>query len=315
MFCPSCGKENANTFGYCNACGKALTPVGGIAPGIAPGAAPAPAPAMPPRPMASAMPPTNGPAKRSGVIVAAVVFALVAAAGTFGFLQVRNTEKPEARIKRLVLEASGRQPIKKAFWAKDREFDDAFREQYKGLFRVNQEYMAAVKNTDISAAQKLGSPESFADPSAFTEGLRQVHAVYDLDMGQEQKVHEIVDNLRHIIETSSWSASDREGAVKGFDTGIAEPLAMRQTAVSAEQAWIQSIDDVYTYAEQNHSTFILNNGQLLIADNAVLEEFNSRVRTMNSRRTEFLQAKQNYDQYQQDLFRKMGVNPKDVGLQ
>ncbi|HEY6249470.1 MAG TPA: zinc ribbon domain-containing protein [Candidatus Angelobacter sp.] len=322
MFCPSCGKENANTSGFCNACGKPLPGAG-----VAPAAAPAPAPAAPgaaPRPAQSIYPPRlpidttqpmNAPAKRGPVAGVIVVILLAAAVGGFLYLRTIDDEKPEARIGRLMREAAGQQPIKKAFWSKNREFDDTFRDQYRNLFRINQEYLAAVKNADISAAAKLGSPESFADPASFTQGLSQLHAVYSLDMSQEEKVREVVGSIRHTIETGDWAASDREGVMKGFEAGLAVPLAKRQTAVSAEQAWVQSIDDVYNYAQQNHSVFVLNGGQLLISDNDVLQGFNSRMQTMSSRRTEFLQAKNDYDKFQADMFQKMGVTPKDMGMQ
>lgn len=332
MFCPNCGKENANTFGYCNACGKPLTPPVAPAAGTAPAAAPAPTPGAAPvvspgptSPVAYTYPPVgigqpmSAPPKKSGSVVAIVIIVLLAA-GIGGYLYLRNfdNEEPEARIRRLVREAAGTQPIKTGFaynLSKMKQFDDDFREQYRKLFHANQDYIAAVKNADISAASNMGKAETFVDPSSFSEGLKQLHAVYDLDMAQEQKVAEIIANVRHVIETSSWSASDRQGAMRGFDTGIAEPLAKRKTAVDAEQAWVQSIDDVYDYANRNHPAFVLQDGQLLINDGQVLEEFNSRVRTMNSRRTEFLQAKQAYDTYQQQLFQKMGVDPKEMGIQ
>ena len=245
---------------------------------------------------------------------------VLVAAGVGGYLYLRNAdnEAPEARIGRLILEASGAQPVKTGFaytLSKMKKFDDDFREQYRNLFHINQEYMAAVKSADISAASKLGSPETFADPTSFAEGLRQLHAVYDLDMNQEQKVAQVVSNIRNMIETSDWAASDREAIRKGFDTGIAEPLNKRHNAVSAEQAWVQSIDDLYDYAGRNHAVFILSGGQLLISDNDVLEGFNSRVRTMNSRRTDFLQAKEAYDKFQAETLQKMGVAPKDMGIQ
>lgn len=250
----------------------------------------------------------------------AVVVLILVAVGVGGYLYLRNAdnEKPEARIGRLIREASGEQPVKTGFvynMSRMKKFDDDFREQYRNLFHINQEYMAAVKSADISAASKLGSPETFADPASFAEGLRQLHAVYDLDMNQEQKVAQVVSNMRNMIETSDWAASDREGIRKGFDQGLAGTLNQRHSAVSAEQAWVQSIDDLYDYAGRNHAAFILSGGQLLISDNDVLEGFNSRVRTMNGRRTEFLQAKEAYDKFQAETLQKMGVTPKDMGIQ
>lgn len=85
--------------------------------------------------------------------------------------------------------------------------------------------------------------------------------------------------------------------------------------VSCEQAWIQSIDDVYDYAISNHSVFVLNNGQVAITDDQVLNEFNSKVRAMNARGNQFMQAKRDFDQWQAQLFQKMGVSSKDIGMQ
>lgn len=257
-----------------------------------------------------------------GVIIAAVAGALGAVyymqhhgGQSSGSIISTSSETAEARIGRLIREASGQQPIKEEGSGKEREFDDAFREQYRNMYRANQEYIAAVRKIDTSAFSKLGSPESFADPSSFADGLRQIHVLYDLDMGQEQKVGEIVGNMRHIFETASWAASDRDNAMRQFEAGIAEPLAKRRGTVTAEQSWVQSIDDVYDYAQRNHSVFSLSGGQLVISDNSVLQEFNSKVQDMNGRRTAFMQAKQQYDQYQQELFRKSGVTSKDVGIQ
>lgn len=268
-------------------------------------------------------PPTPAPMapapRKSGSIVAVIIVVLLAA-GIGGFLYLRNadTEDPEARVGRLIREASGSQPVKTGFiynLSKMKKFDDTFRDLYKNLFRINQDYIAAVKGADISAVSTLGTPTSFADPSTVSEGLRQLHAVYDLDMNQEQKVKDVVEHIHELIQTGDWASSDREGIMKGFDAGLSVPLAKRQSTVAAEQAWVQSIDDVYSYAQQNHSVFVLNEGQLLISDNDVLQNFNSKLQTMNSRRTEFIQAKDDYDKFQAETLRKMGVSPKDMGMQ
>lgn len=301
MFCPNCGKENANTFGYCNSCGRPLIPI----PGPVPGAGPATGYAQP----------MSAPKKSNAALIAVIVIIVAGVIGGAAFVVTHmDRESPEQRIGRLMREASGAQPIKKAFFSRDQQFDDTFREQYKNLIQANRDYIDAVKHTDMSATRQLGTPESFADPTSFADGLKELHALYDLDMGQEQKVREIVGNIRQAIETGNWSASDREGMMKGFEQGLAEPLAKRRRVVSAEQTWIQSIDDVYDYATSNHSVFVLNNGQVSITDDQVLNGFNSKVRTMNARRNEFMQAKRDFDQWQAQLFQKMGVTSKDVGI-
>ena len=307
MFCPSCGKENANAFGYCQACGRPLTPVPGTSSASGPAAAPAQSPVI--------TQPMQMQRKRNPTLIVIVAIAVAIIIGGGAFLAANiNRETPEQRIGRLMREAAGIQPIHNSFFSKDRQFDDTFREQYRNMIRVNREYMEAVKNADLSGVAHLATPESFADPASATEGLKQLHAAYDLDMGQEQKVQEIIGNIRKAVDTSGWSASEREAFMEGFNRGITNALDKRQHAVAAEQAWIDSVDDVYAYADRNHSAFILNGGHVQISDNQVLEEFNSKIRNMNKRRTDFFQAKQDFEKWQADVFKKMGVSGTDIGL-
>jgi hypothetical protein len=252
--------------------------------------------------------------RNTGLIVAAIAIVVIAVIGGVVFLVAHlDLEPPDQHIGRLMREAAGLQPVRKQFFSKDQQFDDTFRDQYRKMIQINKDYIEAVRNTDMSAISRLGTPESFADPSSFADGLRQLHTVYDLDSGQEQKLHDMVTSLRNTIENSGWAASNREQFLKGFEQGVARVNEKRQGIVTTEKAWIDSIDDVYDYAQRNHAVFILNNGQLLISDNQVLEEFNAKVRTMNSSRTQFLQAKQQFDQWQAGQLQKMGVNTTDIG--
>lgn len=252
--------------------------------------------------------------RNTGLMVAVIAIVVIAVIGGLVFLVANvDREPPDQRIGRLMREAAGLQPVHKQFFSKDQQFDDTFRDQYRNLIQINKDYMEAVRNTDMSAISRLGTPESFADPSSFADGLRQLHTAYDLDSGQEQKLHEMITNLRNTIENSGWAASNREEFLKGFQQGVAQVNERRTGIVTTEKAWIDSIDDVYDYAQRNHAVFILNGEQLLISDNQVLEEFNAKVRAMNASRNQFLQAKQQFDQWQAGQFQKMGVNASDVG--
>lgn len=252
--------------------------------------------------------------RNTGPIVAVIAIVVIAVIGGLVFLVANvDREPPDQRIGRLMREAAGLQPVHKQFFSKDQQFDDTFRDQYRNLIQINKDYMEAVRNTDMSAVSRLGTPESFADPSSFADGLRQLHTAYDLDSGQEQKLHEMITNLRNTIENSGWAASNREAFLKGFQQGVAQVNERRTGIVTTEKAWIDSIDDVYDYAQRNHAVFILNGEQLLISDNQVLKEFNAKVRAMNASRNQFLQAKQQFDQWQASQFQKMGVSASDVG--
>lgn len=212
MFCAYCGKQNANAFGYCNACGKPLVPVAGAAPAMAP---------YPQLESPKTMHPlgwvaiaataglgvfvaatwvvpsgTDAAPFRLGVFIGATLPALIAAFLAGGIKKWRspnrfavvcflvgiawtslvwvgsqvNHETPEAQIKRLFLEASGRQPIKRAFWAKDRAFDDTFRAFFRKILDLNREYGEKANQIDSNEISKVGAVESFVNPDYRGQG-------------------------------------------------------------------------------------------------------------------------------------------------
>jgi hypothetical protein len=100
----------------------------------------------------------------------------------------------------------------------------------------------------------------------------------------------------------------------GFNQGLGRATPIRQRAISSEKAWIDSLDDVYGYAQSHHADFTLANGRVGINDDQVREEFNTRIHTMNARRSEFLQAKHDLDQMQRQSLQKVGLSPQQIGL-
>jgi len=310
MFCPSCGKENAQSFGYCNACGRALAPVPGAAPTPSAGAAPAPA----------TYAPEPGKGKRA-LVIAIVIVVAVLACGAAWVLTHRaqigrmfSSETPEQLMGRLMREAAGAQPVHESFFS-DKEFEDGCREQFRKVIHLNQEYMARSNQLDTSQMGKVGTPESFADPENAAEGIRQIHASLNLDRELEQKLKEIVAGLRQTFEKSSWSAAEREAALRGFDMGLAKAMEKRAPVINAEQGYANAMDDLYKFASDHHAEIQLVSGRLQIQDQATLESFNAKITAYNARRGEFLRAKQEFDRFQSDLLNKTGVTPKDAGIQ
>src|SRR5215813_11369389 len=145
-----------------------------------------------------------------------------------GATNALNVESPEQHIGRLMREAAGRQPVRNASLGKQREFDDAVREQFRNLIQLNRDYMAAVEKIDLSATEKLNSPETLADPDSAAEALKQLHAAYDLDAQEEQNVSEIIEKLRNVMRSSSSSPAAQQSMLNGFDKSVAAQTSKRQ---------------------------------------------------------------------------------------
>jgi uncharacterized protein YjiS (DUF1127 family) len=102
--------------------------------------------------------------------------------------------------------------------------------------------------------------------------------------------------------------------LKGFDEGLAKAMPTRERAITAEKAWIDSVDDLYAYAKTYHSAFVFADGRLAVSDSTVREEFNQRIRTMNAHRSQFLQAKNALEQMQRQNLDRIGISRQQTGL-
>ncbi len=302
MVCPSCGKENISPPGNCLSCGQGFSTTTGAA------AAPA---------QASVFKDTLKLQQNRAAIPAAVIAVLVVM--VFGFQPFTNTiqwdSQPEQRMRRLMREAAGLQPARNSIFPSQRRFDDAFREQFRNLIHANREFLQDLKNADRSAIKQLYTPASFANPASASAGLKQLHGLYDADVAHEQKMTQLLAIFRQTIKTSISSPGERQAFEDQFNQALAQPMAKIQSVMAAEQAWIQSVDDLYGYAQDNHSAFLLRNGPALVINNSrIRTEFNSRIRLMNARRNEFLQAKGEADRWRTEQMRKSGITGQELGI-
>jgi hypothetical protein len=222
-------------------------------------------------------------------------------------------ESPDQHVGRLMREAAGLQPVRESLLPSRRRVDDALRDQFRALVRQNHDYTETVSKMDISEVKYLNTPGSFANPESAAGALRQLHDLYAADAAQEAKVKQILENLRHALETSASSPSERDTLLRGFDTGLDPQMAKRQAVVSAEKDWMEAVDDEYAYAAENVGKLGLIQGHLAINDPEVRERFNTKLRFQESQRKAFLVAQKEFNDFQAQSLKKMGVNPQDIG--
>jgi hypothetical protein len=234
---------------------------------------------------------------------------------TMSWLGAVNSETPDRHIGRLMREAAGRQPVRNIGFGKPREFDDNVREQFRNLIQFNREYMAAVENLKIKETAKLNSPETLADPNSAAEALGQLHAAYDLDSQQEQKVSKVIEKLRDVMRSGNSSPATQQSMLNGFDKSVAAQTTKRRQLLSTEKAWIDAEDELYDFARQHRNRLKLTGSQIAIADDGVREQFNQKVRSEEGFRTEFLKSKQQFSDDQAKLLGSYGLDMKAVGAQ
>lgn len=232
-----------------------------------------------------------------------------------GATNALNVETPEQHIGRLMREAAGTQPVRNPGFGNQREFDVAVRDQFRNLMQANREYLAAAERLNASETARLNSPETLADPTSGSQALEHLHAAYDLDARQEQRVNEILQKLRAAIQSSSSSPAEQKSLSKGFDDGVATQILKRQKLVSAEKAWVDAEDDLYGFTGGHPKEIKLAGGRVAIADNTTREQFNQKIRSEEALRKDFLERKQQFSNDQAKLLGSYGLDRKSVGAQ
>jgi hypothetical protein len=236
-----------------------------------------------------------------------------------GFFTLANSaslfkvETTEVRFSRLMREAAGLQPVAHKGFSRQQRFDNEVREQYRILLQQNRDYTEAIGKLDTSKMKLVGKAESFVVPETSREALDQLHAAYNLDVDEAQKVSDVMASLRHILETDASSPAEREEVLKSFDSTYSVQLSTRQQTLAAEKGLVDAVDDSHAYAKAHSASITMRDGRLMISNPAVLNEFNLKIGTQKAQREAFVKLEHEVERSQADELKKMGLTRKDVG--
>lgn len=224
-------------------------------------------------------------------------------------------ETPKEHVNRLLKEASGMQSVRKDASGNEPAFDRALRLEYRDLIQANRAHVAALKQIDPHQVSQLGTPHSLVHPASAVAALDQLHAGYVLEIEHEQKVQHIYARLHHIFETADLATTTRATLLKIFEDTIVAPSLERQRCITAEKSWIDSMDDLYRYANTHIETLQLVDGTVEISDPVIRQEFNEKIVSEEIHRRAFIEKQREYVRLQAQVFRALAIDPTNMGLQ
>jgi hypothetical protein len=248
------------------------------------------------------------------------ILTLILCGLTFGGVFTRAAggqarETPKEHVNRLLKEASGMQSVRKDASGNESAFDRAFRSEYRDLIQANRAHVAALKQIDPGQISQLGTPHSLVHPASAVSALDQLHTGYLLEIEHEQKVQHIYARLHHLFETADLAATTRTILLKIFEDTIVVPSLERRRCIATEKSWIASMDDLYRYANTHIENLQLVEGTIEISDPLIRQEFNGKIVSEEIQRRAFIEKKREYLQLQAQVFRALGIDPTNVGLQ
>ncbi len=223
----------------------------------------------------------------------------------------RPTETTDARIARLIREASGQQPVTQLPGV-DGELDTVLRDFLRGVQQRNRDYQGEIRALDQSEMARLYSAYSFSSPQEIQRVLGQLQAALDLDLKQEQALRQLVETAESRIRALDLSDKDKEEAVQGMEHSLVPIYAARGDLMSAEKDWIASTEALYRYGYEQFPQIQIRGSEIFIADTAVREEFNQRWRASRQAEQTFSARKRDFDLKMRSMQGASGISPADV---
>ena len=219
-------------------------------------------------------------------------------------------ESSDERIARLMREAAG-QPVKETSGSY-RVLDDIMRDYFKDIARINGAYQAKIDAADLSELSHLYAAASFRDEEEIRKVREQLATMLALDGQQEGDVLAATQRMRLRAETSSLSASDKQGFAEGFDKGLANSTEQRSKAFLAERAWAEASQELYAYALDNLSSIRVEGDRIVIESDDVLSGFNERLERAQALHTAFEKEQKAFESYAQGYRQKHGLTEEDA---
>jgi hypothetical protein len=167
------------------------------------------------------------------------------------------------------------------------------------------------------ALGKLYSADSFSSPARMRESMQAVDGIQKIDQDFANSFGKALGELKTRVQASSLSAHDKEGFMHGVNNalGSSEVVAKWKDLQKAEDKWAKVTHAFYGFALEQSSAIKAENGHVLIAGEAVRQEFNIRLHECVDLRNHVVAANRTMELKQQAGMKNMGVTRSDLGLQ
>jgi hypothetical protein len=212
------------------------------------------------------------------------------------------------RASRLAQEGAGLVPASpdQSIW------DASVRSFFAEVKEHNRQYVAEAGALDQSALTGMYSAESFRDRARMEKIMAQLRANLAVDE-KYSSIEPLIERMESRVRAVDAPKSAKEQFLEGFTSGTRKKLSERTEIIAREKAWVQASIDLYEFTFAKKPSYFLRGEKLVFRDDGLASEFDLRIKKAETLRTDFLQAKENFDNSQKEGLAKLKLKPSDVG--
>jgi len=212
------------------------------------------------------------------------------------------------RASRLAQEGAGLLPASpdQSIW------DASVRSFFAEVKEHNSQYVAESGALDQSALTGMYSAESFRDRARMEKIMAELRATLAVDE-KYSSIEPLIERMESRVRAVDAPKSAKEQFLEGFTSGSRKKLSERTEIIAKEKAWVQASIDLYEFTFAKKPSYFLRGEKLVFLNTDLASEFDLRMKKVETLRTDFLQAKENFDKSQKEGLAKLNLKPSDVG--
>jgi hypothetical protein len=187
----------------------------------------------------------------------------------------------------------------------------ALREYFKDIIAQNKEYQAKLKTLDF---KMLYTPQSYLDARETNHIMSEIDNAIQIEEEQESSLATIQTRCEERINALDWPEWEKKQFRKGFQSAYQESAATRKPVITPENEWFAALRDLYTFVSSNRRFFGRSGTQVVVANDDVLNTFNSKVHHANELKAKYESLMSNLKNMQKQSSSSFGLSPQDFGM-
>jgi len=158
--------------------------------------------------------------------------------------------------------------------------------------------------------------ESFQDKKHMEGAMATVKETLRVDGEMADKIQRLPQEAKARVDASSLDQQTRDDFMRGVEKawGSSEILSCYREVHSSEEQWGATTIDLFNFALQHAAAIKTKHRKIVIANPALLSQFNEKFNNSRNLRLKLHEANQRLAATQAAAMKKLGVTKSDLGL-
>jgi preprotein translocase subunit SecG len=209
-------------------------------------------------------------------------------------------------VSRIMAEAAGRATISQP----DNDAARIVRNLFREVIALRQEATEAGPKFQTPEMEHLLEPVSFSSREMIEETLKQLNTLEELSYKLAQAPKILLQHLQ--AARLQLSGSPYASFLQKFEDGFAKGIGRNADIHQKEGKFLASEIDLYQFVLQHFARFSVRGGQLLVADDATLNQYNAKLASVRQLAQDYEAARKQFTTQQSELEKNNGLSLSDL---